>query len=484
MKYHIGVDVGASSGRLILSYKDEKIISKEIHRFKNSFKKSSGKDRWDIAYIIDEILKGLVKVKKLGISSCSLGIDTWAVDYVLLGNNGKILDNPVSYRDKRTEGIMDKFFEEIPKREIYEKTGIQFLNFNTIYQLFTEDKKTLEKTKYIMMIPDYISYYLTGKAYSEVTNSSTGQYLNIRNRNFDEEILSKVGIDIKKFPPLIEPGEVIGDIKEEFYEKYDLPKTRLIAVASHDTASAIVGIPAVEEDWAYISSGTWSLIGIESDKAFINEKTYQENYTNEWGVFKSYRVLKNITGMWIIQKILKELPRSYSYEELKKITKNIKPFSQFIDLNDQRFLNPKSMIGEIKDYCIESNQKIPESIGEIIMSIYSNLALKYALEFKNLEKIRKRKIKIIHIVGGGSAVEILNQLTANLTACKIYAGPKESTGLGNISLQMIAEGEIKNLQEARKLIKESVDIKIFEPEENFEEVFKSYEKFIGEKNVQ
>ena len=303
MTYHVAIDIGASSGRVILANKEDKLEISEIHRFKNGFTKNNGHERWNINHLIDEILLGLEKIKASGVKTCTIGIDTWAVDYVLLDENGELLAEPVAYRDARTQGMMQKVFEKISKNNVYQKTGIQFLNFNTLYQLCAEDSDLLAKAQTILMVPDYIAYRLTGKKVGEVTNGSTTQYLNIHSRDYDKELLDVAGVDLDKFPDLIETGEIIGNLSSELYATYDLPEAKVIAVATHDTASAVVGVPATSENWAYLSSGTWSLIGVENQEPILSQKAFEENYTNEWGAYKTYRFLKNITGMWTVQEI-------------------------------------------------------------------------------------------------------------------------------------------------------------------------------------
>lgn len=463
MTYHVAIDIGASSGRVILAKTDGKLEINEIHRFKNSFTRSCGHDRWNITQLINDILLGLEKVKAFGVDTCTIGIDTWAVDYVLLDENGDLLAEPVAYRDSRTQGVMKKVFEKIPKNDIYQKTGIQFLNFNTLYQLYTEDSKLLSKAKDILLIPDYIAYRLTGKKTGEVTNNSTTQYLNIHSRNYDKELLEVIGLDLDKFPDLIETGEVIGRISSDLYATYDLPEATVVAVATHDTASAVVGVPATNENWAYLSSGTWSLIGVENYASLLSQEACQENYTNEWGAYKTYRFLKNITGMWAVQEIARMLDYQYTFAEMAEQAYQVEPFLQYVNLNDDRFTNPDNMITEIQSYCRERNQIVPETVGELVMCVYSNLALAYAHEWKILEKLIGHKLEVLHIVGGGSNVKLLNQLTADVIGKPVIAGPGEATALGNIMVQMMTTGELQDLKEARLWLSEHQSLERYEP---------------------
>lgn len=464
MAYHVAIDIGASSGRVILADTTEGLRLTELHRFKNAFTKVGEHDRWNVTRLVTEILSGLEKVKAAGIETCTVGIDTWAVDYCLLDDQGNLLAEPIAYRDARTQGLMEQVFEIIPKEIVYEKTGIQFLNFNTLYQMFAEDKDMLGQAQDILLIPDYIAYRLTGKKVGEVTNVSTTQYLNIHSRDYDKDLLNVVGLSRDKLPELMETGQVIGELRPELYESYDLPQATVIAVATHDTGSAVVGVPATTENWAYLSSGTWSLIGVENAQPITSQAAFEENYTNEWGAYKTYRFLKNITGMWAIQEIARMLDNRYSFAEMAEQAYQVEPFLQYINLNDDRFTNPDNMIEEIQAACRESNQIVPESVGELVMCVYSNLALAYAHEWKVLESLTGKELEVLHIVGGGSNVKLLNQLTANLIGKPVIAGPSEATAIGNIMVQMIASGELKDLVEARAWLAKNQRLEGFEPQ--------------------
>lgn len=464
MTYYVAVDIGASSGRVILASKTHRLELEEIHRFRNYFHTKNGHDRWNVTDLVDNIFLGLEKIKKRGIEKATLGIDTWAVDYCLLDGEGQLLAQPVAYRDHRTDGVMEAVFEKMSQETIYQKTGIQFLAFNTLYQLAVEERELLEKTDTILMIPDYITYCLTGKMVGEVSNVSTTQLLNLECRDYDEDLLDLLDIPRSKFPDLVESGTVIGPILPEHSERYDLPDIEVIAVATHDTASAVVGVPAIEKNWAYISSGTWSLIGVENNKAIVDEAVYQANYTNEWGAYQTYRFLKNITGMWCIQEIAREYDGKHSFQEMAEAASQVEPFLQTVDLNDPRFTNPESMIKEIKTYCREHGERVPETMGELVMCVYSNLAVLYGKEFKRLEEFTGQNFECLHIVGGGSNVELLNQLTANCIQRDVVAGPSEATAIGNLLVQMISQGEFTSLAEARTWLEDSMVCEVFEPQ--------------------
>ena len=467
MSVHVAVDIGASSGRVIVAeYEDNHFEVSEVHRFKNGFGHVDGHDRWNIDDLFDNILKGLAKVKERGIAECTLGIDTWAVDYVLV-KDGEKIGHPIAYRDSRTQKGVENVFAKISKEDLYSKTGIQFLPFNTVFQYASEEKEVLQNAEKSLLIPDYLAYQLTGVMVAEETNASTTQLLNPHHKKYDVELLEIAGLEAHQLPELV-AGTYIGDVTDALRAAYDLPLTHVYAVATHDTASAVVGVPATDEHFAYISSGTWSLIGTELKEVLITAETQKQNYTNEWGAYETIRFLKNITGMWSIQEIARILDYQYSYQEMAKEAKEVPPFEQFVDLNDERFTNPKNMIEEIQAYCKETNQKAPETVGKLTMCVYSNLALLYAYELEHLERLVGHSFDAIHIVGGGSNVSILNQLTATVTGKTVVAGPGEATALGNLLVQMIADGKLESLQHARQFLREQIELNIFEPEGNID----------------
>lgn len=359
---------------------------------------------------------------------------------------------------------MENVFAKISKEDLYSKTGIQFLPFNTVFQYASEEKEVLQNAEKSLLIPDYLAYQLTGVMVAEETNASTTQLLNPHHKKYDVELLEIAGLEAHQLPELVAAGTYIGDVTDAIRAAYDLPLTHVYAVATHDTASAVVGVPATDEHFAYISSGTWSLIGTELKEVLITAETQKQNYTNEWGAYETIRFLKNITGMWSIQEIARMLDYQYSYQEMAKAAKEVPPFEQFVDLNDERFTNPQNMIEEIQAYCKETNQKAPETVGELTMCVYSNLALLYAYELEYLERLVGHSFDAIHIVGGGSNVSILNQLTATVTGKTVVAGPGEATALGNLLVQMIADGKLESLQYARQFLREQIELNTFKPE--------------------
>ncbi|MCO8149850.1 rhamnulokinase [Bacillus subtilis] len=463
---YTAIDIGASSGRIMVGELNEgKLDIQEIHRFANGFSQRDGHCLWDIDHLLKQILQGLQKVKTLGYEHCTVGIDTWAVDYVLLDEKGDRLREAISYRDRRTDHTIDKLEHTLSKAAIYQKTGIQFQPFNTIYQLFEEDRELLKKTDKIMMIPDYLGYCLTGKAVTEITNASTTQLLNVSTGNLDPELLEAVSVLEQQFAPLTEPGCELGKLRNEWFPDYDLPACKVMTVATHDTASAVIAAPGVNDGWAYISSGTWSLIGVENKTAIITDLALENNYTNERGANNTIRFLKNIIGMWVIQEVKQQLQADYSFQQLAEEAKKTEPFQQFINLNDKRFLNPENMIKEIQHYCGQTRQKIPRTAGELACCIYSNLAIIYAIAIKELETITEKPIEQFHIIGGGARNDFLNQLTADMSGKAVYAGPIEATATGNLLMQMIAAKEVKDIKEARQVVRNSFPIKVFTPKD-------------------
>lgn len=459
---HLAIDIGASSGRIVHGKLENNIlITNEIHRFTNQFSLINNQALWDVDYLVEEMLIGLQKAKKQGITTCTIGIDTWAVDYVLLDAEDKLLHPAFSYRDERTANTFTKVFELLPREQIYEKTGIQFMPINTLYQLY-EDPFRL-KAETILLIPDYLNFVLTGVKAGEITNASTTQLLNLKTRDYDEDLLHLLGLKREQFPPLIEAGSILGPLQTKKFPIFDLPEATVIAVASHDTASAVVGTPATTDNCAYLSSGTWSLVGVENKSPINSFQSLQENYTNEYGAFSTYRYLKNVMGLWVIQEVQRLLPKKYSFTQLVQLAKAVPSHRQFIDFNDNRFLNPKNMITEMQLYCQETNQAIPQTAGEIAAAVYYNLAILIAIHLDQIEAIIHRPIEHLHIVGGGAHNDFLNQCIANYSQRTVYAGPTEATAIGNLILQLIAMKKCSSIDSARLLIHHSFNIKQFSP---------------------
>lgn len=466
-KTYLAIDIGASSGRLMKCQKNpkNKLTLTEIHRFKNGFQRRDGYDYWQIDYLIQEILIGLEKAKQSGITECFVGIDTWGVDYCLIDKQGQRISDPIAYRDPRTNQAVAEVSKAYPLIKLYEKTGTQIQSFNTLFQLFVEEPEKLAKADKLLLIPDYLGYVFTGNMVTEKTNASTMQLLNAGTKTWDQELLDLLGIDESLFPLLVDPGTVLGKIEKERFSTYDLPEATFISVASHDTASAVLGTPAEAGNWGYLSSGTWSLLGIETTVHNVSKEAFYENYTNEWGAHNTIRFLKNIMGMWLIQEVARMQDYRYSYGELAEMARKEPAFQYQIDVNDERFLNPENMILAIQNYCRETQQQIPETAGELARCVYDSLAICYAEEIEKITQLTGGKLQKLHIVGGGSNNDFLNQLTADCTQIEVIAGPGEATAIGNILMQMLAVGEFSSVEEARKNIKESFPCKIYQPKE-------------------
>lgn len=458
----IAVDLGASSGRVILGQLNKKKIKlSEIHRFTNQLIPHNGHDCWDLDALLEEIKQGIDKAISQGITPDSIGIDTWGVDFVLLDKNGQSLGDFVAYRDARTQGIMEQFLtSHTSKAEVYTETGIQFLPFNTIYQLIAIKKQNpswLKDVERLLFIPDYLNYRLTGVQNCEYSNASTSQLLNCQTKNWSQSLLNKIQIPSHWFLPPTLPNHVIG-----YYETHD-KKIPVVSIASHDTAAAVAGTPLQNENTAFLSSGTWSLMGIEREEPIINEDSTQLELTHEGGVEGRYRILKNIMGMWLIQCLQKEFPE-FNFSQLVDMAKTSPPFRSLIDPDEQRFLNPKSMRVAIQDYCRETNQPIPDTIAALSRCVYDSLALKYRKVFLDLNYVSDIELTAIHIIGGGANNKFMNQLCADVCQIPVQANPTEASSLGNIICQLVALHEISHINEGRKIIHQSFPIESYTPQ--------------------
>ena len=464
MNYYLAIDIGASSGRHILgSVENGKIKLEEIYRFENGISKIRNEYCWNIEQLFKDIKAGIKKCKEIGKIPTSIGIDTWAVDFVLLDENDRILGNAVSYRDDRTEGMMEEAFKVIPKDMMYLYTGIQFQRFNTVYQLLSIKKNNpemLEKAKTFLMVPDYLNFLLTGKKANEYTNASSTQLVNSFDRTWDTKMLEELGINKDIFQEIKLPKTSLGNLREELIEEFGFDM-EVILPATHDTGSAFISSVCNDSDSIYLSSGTWSLIGVENRFPICVPQAMDYNFTNEGGIDYRYRFLKNIMGLWVIQEVRRNLDNKYSFVELVDLAREHMDFSSIVDVDDDRFLKPENMIEEIKQYCVETNQKAPEEVGEIALCVFNSLAHCYKKAVGNLEEIFEKEFKTINIFGGGCQNNLLNELVAKITEKEVLAGPVEATAIGNIVAQLISKNEFKDLKEARQAIKESFDIKIF-----------------------
>ena len=464
-KYYLAVDIGASSGRLILGHLENgKMELEEVHRFENGMVKKDGELCWEFDRLFQEIKNCLKKCKEIGKIPVSMGVDTWGVDFVLMDKDDKVLGNTVGYRDHRNEGMDEEVYKTISLEDLYARTGIQKAIFNTVYQLMavkTKHPEYLEQAETMLHVPDYFHYLLTGKKTCEYTEATTGQLVNAETKDWDYELIDKLGYPRKMFQKLIMPGTSVGHFTEEVKAEVGFD-VEVVAPATHDTGSAVLAVPANDDDFIYISSGTWSLMGIEREKADCSKKSCEMNFTNEGGYAGRFRYLKNIMGLWMIQSVRHEYDDKYGFAEICQMAEEAKDFPSRVDANDECFLSPESMIEEVKDYCRRTGQKVPETLGEIATVIYTSLAECYAKTAKELEEMTGRTFSRIHVVGGGSNAGYLNELTARATGKEVHAGPGEATAIGNITAQMLKAEEFKSIEEARTTIHESFGIKVYQ----------------------
>ena len=464
--YYLAVDIGASSGRHMLgTIEDGKLTLEEIYRFENGMTNKDGKLLWDTGRLFREIVNGMKRCKERNKIPVSMSVDTWAVDYVLLDEKDQILGDSYGYRDGRTNGMDEKVYQLIPEKKLYERTGIQKQIFNTIYQLMsvkTNSPELLEKATTFLMLPDYFQFLLTGKKVSEYTNGTSTQLVNPITGQWDDEILEKLGYPKEMFLPLQMPGTEVGELTEQIQEEVGF-NCKVVLCASHDTASAVMAMPSKEKDAIYISSGTWSLMGIEKEQAQCDEESRKANFTNEGGYDHRFRYLKNIMGLWMIQSVRHELQDAYSFAQLCEMAEECNDFPSRVDVNDDCFLAPENMTRAIQEYCRKTEQPVPETIGEIAAVIYQSLAKCYGETIRKMESSQQKTYDSIHVIGGGANAEYLNKLTATATGKTVYAGPGEATAVGNLMAQMIKNGELSDLTAARTCVYESFDIKTYQP---------------------
>ena len=483
----LAFDFGASSGRAMLATFDgEKLTLEEKHRFSNDPVNINGDLHWDVLRLFFEIKQGILKCANSGDRDIDcIGIDTWAVDYGLLDEKDKLLGNPYHYRDTRTEGMYDEAFKLVPKEEIFKETGIAFNWFNTLYQLLAEklsDSSSLKNAKTMLMMPDLFNFFLTGVKKTEYTNASTTQFYNSERYEWSYDMLKKMGIPTDILTDVIFPGEIVGNVKPELAEELGIAEVPVVAVASHDTGSAVASVPVVDKkDFIYISSGTWSLMGVELDKPNVTDGAFEYNFTNEGGVNKTIRFLKNIMGLWLIQESRRQWDREgelLSFDELEKQANAAEPFASLIDPDYPAFQTPGNMPQRIKDYCKMTGQKVPETKGDVVRCIAQSLAFKYRQTVEGMEAVTGNKYNVVNIVGGGIKDKMICQFTANATKRTVSAGPVEATSIGNVIVQAMAMGAIKDINEGRKVVRNSFDIATYEPQDS-EAWDAAYEKFLN-----
>lgn len=477
MQYYLAIDIGASSGRHILGHvEDGKLILEEVFRFDNLQLRKNGHDCWDMDNLWNGILGGLKACKAVGKIPKTIGIDTWAVDFVLLDEQDEVIGDAVAYRDSRTEGMKEAVNAVISAEELYARTGIQYQPFNTIYQLMAlkqEHPEQLDKAKTFLMIPEYFHFRLTGKKQNEYTNATSTNLVNAETKTWDREVMDKLGLPGGIFGELAMPGSLLGQLRPEIQKEVGFD-AEVMLPATHDTGSAFLAVPARDENAVYLSSGTWSLLGVENEKAITSVESFAQNFTNEGGAWYRFRYLKNIMGLWMIQSIRRELngvsyvqgkeerteaAKKWSFPELIAEARQAEDFTSVVDVNQDCFLAPDSMIQAIKDECARTSQPIPETVGQIMQCVYTSLSLCYRDAIRNLEALTGKHYTSVNIVGGGCQDGYLNERTAKATGLTVYAGPVEGTAIGNLIVQMIANKEFENLQAARNAIRDSFKIK-------------------------
>ena len=490
-KYYFAVDLGATSGRTILgTLADGKLEQEELTRFPNNLIETGGHFYWDIYALYLEMIKGLQVVGNRGLDITSIGIDTWGVDFVFIGEDDAILRNPMAYRDPHTFAAIDDYLENVLDRKtVYDITGIQFMNFNSLFQLHAmrqANNVALQHCKKVLFVPDALSWMLTGEAVCEYTIASTSQMLDPRTGDLSEKLIESVGMKRSQFGRMVQPGTQIGMLTEEVQKMTGLGAVPVIAVAGHDTGSAVAAVPARDEQFAYLSSGTWSLMGIETKEAIINERSYELNFTNEGGIEGTTRFLKNICGMWLYERCRKEWPeevRKLSHPELQGSAMKVEAFRSIINPDDKAFANPPSMIEAIQQYCRETGQTVPETPAEICRCIFDSLALRYRQVFLWLKEFATFDLNVLHIIGGGSLNKFLNQFTADALGVEVLAGPQECTAIGNIMLQAKASGDVADIWAMRAIIANSVEMVPYHPTGDKAAWDQAYEKYLQILNI-
>lgn len=483
MKKVLAFDFGASSGRAIIgSFDGEKITLKEVHRFTNDPVDLGGTLYWDVLRLFYEIKQGIVKAKIAG-GFDSIGIDTWGVDFGLIDKNGRLLENPVHYRDKRTSGLVEESFKSVPRQKMYDITGIQFMELNTLFQLISLKKQRpemLERADKMLFMPDLFAYFLTGKMCSEYSIASTSQLIDINTRSWSKELLDAFGIKESLFAPLTEPGTQLGNLSKEICEECGVESVPVISVCGHDTQSAITAVPCESGDFAFLSSGTWSLFGTELQKPIVNETSLKINITNEGGFGGTTGFLKNIIGLWLIQESRRQWQREgkdYSYADLEKLALSEEPFKCFIDPDAPEFVPQGNIPERVREFCRKTGQYVPESVGEIMRCIYESLAMKYRMTFEKLCECTGKDYPVIHVIGGGTKDGLLCRMTASSCGKTVKAGPIEATVMGNVAVQLMSDDTIGSISEARKAVAASESLKTYEPE-NTDEWIKAYKSFV------
>ena len=482
----LAFDFGASSGRAIIGCFDgEKITLEEVHRFSNDPVSVGGTVYWDVLRLFYEIKQGIIKARMAG-GFDSIGIDTWGVDFGLIDKEGKLMENPIHYRDARTVGMVDEAFKTMPREKIYGITGIQFMELNTLFQLISLKKNRpwmLERADKMLFMPDLFAYMLTGKMCAEYSIASTSQIIDLKTKSWSKELLEAFGIKEDIFAPLVKPGTVLGMLTPEICEECGVDPVPVISVCGHDTQSAITSVPCEDGKFAFLSSGTWSLFGTELEKPIVNETSLNINITNEGGFDDTVGFLKNIIGLWLIQESRRQWQRQgedYSYADLEKLALAAEPFKCFIDPDAPEFVPHGNIPKRVQEFCEKTGQYVPQTVGEIMRCIYESLAMKYKLTFEKLCECTERDYPVIHVIGGGTKDTLLCQLTANSCNRTVKAGPIEATVMGNVAVQLMSDNSVADISEARKIVANSSELKIYIPTDvdKWEEAYADFLKIV------
>jgi rhamnulokinase len=481
---YLAFDLGAESGRAMgASYDGQRIVLEELHRFPTGAVRVLDSLYWDVLRFWCEIQTGLGKASAAyGESLASLGLDTWGVDFGLLAADDTLLGNPYHYRDTRTNGVIEAACRVVPRAEIYAQTGIQFMQFNTLFQLYAmvrAGSPVLKAARTLLTMPDLFNFWLSGVKANEFTAATTTMCFDTPREAWAVDLMEKLEIPIGLFQEITRPSSVLGTLRLPVAEEVGCGLLPVVAVGCHDTASAVAAVPAEGKDFIYISSGTWSLMGVENDQALVNADTLAYDFTNEGGLNHTFRFLKNVMGMWPLQECRREWARtgqSYSYDDLTALASDAPALRSMIVPSDPRFLAPGAMAGRVQAFCAETRQPVPQSQGEIVRCVLESLALEYRWIKEKLELLNRRKLPVIHIIGGGSRNRLLNQFTADVTGCRVVAGPVEATAAGNVLAQMLALGHLTNLAEGRALVRRSFEVSTFEPNDSapWEEAYRRY----------
>lgn len=481
----LALDLGAESGRAVVGKLRGNVLDLEVvHRFPNIPVRVPDGLHWDVLRLFQEMKEGLRLASREN-QLASLGLDTWGVDFALLDSAGALLANPHHYRDSRTDGKMEEVFAVVPREEIFRTTGIQFMQLNTLYQMYALKQSSphlLDAAAKIVMIPDLFNYWFSGEAVCEFTEATTSQMFDPVRGRWATELADRLGLPLDKMAPVVQPGSRLGEILPFVAEECECPPVPVIAPACHDTGSAVAAVPAEGRDFVYISSGTWSLVGVEVDQPVITERSLQYNFTNEGGVAGTYRLLKNVMGLWLVQECRRTWERrgvSYDYARLTEMAAEAPAFRTILDPDDPAFLHPGDMPARIQEFCRSTSQPVPEDPGSIVRTALDSLALKYRWVVERLEELTGRSLPVIHVVGGGTQNRLLTQLTADASRRQVIAGPVEATAMGNILMQAIGLGEIGSVAEGRSIVRSSVDLATYEPRPDAAAMAdEAYERFL------